>query len=339
MEDAPVKHIYKRLTAVLLVLAVLALMMSVADTAQAVSGFDADRPCNLTVHTAYYIPDERVQIDLYKIASVEEADGEIVFKPTVAYTDIASKLNQASSLESRDLSGLAQEAAQVALNAENPEPVSYTFDGVNAVPCFNMESGAYLIIIHGEEENYVKTLTDDEGNEHLATTVTGEANVYIVNPSIVILPRIEQYNTVYDVGIVTKAEPWIRYGSLEITKILTGFVGGSPATFVFQIEATLNGQSVYSDVIDITFTDAGDKSVVIDNLPVGAEVVVTEVYSGACYRLVSDATQTVQISVEECSYVSFTNEPTGTKIKGGGITNRFSYGENGWDWTPVPHSS
>ena len=45
----------------------------------------------------------------------------------------------------------------------------------------------------------------------------------------------------------------------------------------------MNDEVVYSNVESITFTAAGQESVILDRIPAGAQVTVTEVYSGSSY--------------------------------------------------------
>ena len=84
------------------------------------------------------------------------------------------------------------------------------------------------------------------------------------------------------------------------------------------------------------FNGAGNDSLTISDLPAGAIVTVTEEYSGASYKLVSDNNQQTAIIAQEEEgnpvSVSFTNEYDGGQNGGSGIVNRF-YMENGSvDW-------
>ena len=119
-----------------------------------------------------------------------------------------------------------------------------------------------------------------------------------------------------------------QLGELKITKNLERFAGPDAATFVFQIEAVLDGKNVYSNVTSLTFSGPMSQSVVITGIPVGAEVTVTEVYSGSRYETVSEPVQTaVILSPEEDdapSEVIFTNDYDDTGKGGHGILNTFN---------------
>ena len=54
-----------------------------------------------------------------------------------------------------------------------------------------------------------------------------------------------------------------------------------------------------SNVVSTTHSSAGTKAAIADHIPAGAKVTVTEVYSGAGYRLVSEPQQTAEISADE----------------------------------------
>ena len=102
------------------------------------------------------------------------------------------------------------------------------------------------------------------------------------------------------------------------------------------MEAVLNGQNVYSNVVTISFTEAGQKSVVIEDLPVGAEVTVKEVYTGAVYTVVTADTQTAVIPANDVVSVAFTNGYDNTDRDGGVVINQFDYNaDSGWGWTKV----
>ena len=107
------------------------------------------------------------------------------------------------------------------------------------------------------------------------------------------------------------------------------------------MEAVLNGQNVYSDTVTLTFTEAGSKSYVIEGIPAGAQVTVTEIYTGTTYTLVApegtDGTQNTVIQAGSTSSVSFTNDYTPTDKGGGAVINQFRYEDGeGWGWTKIP---
>ena len=137
--------------------------------------------------------------------------------------------------------------------------------------------------------------------------------------------------------VTLKPERHPRAGSLEIVKNLATYNVNDPAVFVFQIEAEKDGENVYSDVVTMVFTGAGQKKVVLDKIPAGATVKVTEIYSGASYEVTSAAEQTVTVSAEAVVSVEFHNDHSTTNHGGGGVNNHFTYdAEDGWQLEQQP---
>lgn len=179
---------------------------------------------------------------------------------------------------------------------------------------------------------------------------------YDFTPYLISLPNNYFYENgnddwVYEnVAIGLKPEKSDRYGDLIINKTLDVFnetIGG--ATFVFQVEAYKKdvdtvyaegekGKCVYSDVVSMTFEAPGTERITIKGIPAGAEVSITEVYSGASYELTSDAEETATILAEgeEGAPVSAAFFNTyNQKLNGGnGVVNSFVYNGNdkSWDW-------
>lgn len=107
-----------------------------------------------------------------------------------------------------------------------------------------------------------------------------------------------------------------------------------PATFVFQIEGE-RGTDRYSNVVSITFTEAGQQSAVVEHIPAGMNVTVTEVYSGSSYELTSEASQSTVIVAGDAdrASVAFSNTYNDSTNGGTGVENQFNHDEEGWHWT------
>ena len=119
-----------------------------------------------------------------------------------------------------------------------------------------------------------------------------------------------------------------RKGSLEIIKSLASYNATSGgATFVFNVRVEkLDGTTVTNNVYKIAFDGPGDnKKYVVENLPAGAKVTVTEVYSGANYSLASTSAkdQETFIVADAAVSVNFINEHNGGQNGGSGIVNNF----------------
>lgn len=170
---------------------------------------------------------------------------------------------------------------------------------------------------------------------------------YTFTPYLVSLPTNNYYNIedeanrnddwIYDLtdsnAIGLKPEEHARYGDLVINKTLANHnaTTGKKATFVFQIK--INNTETRIESLD--FEAAGKSSVTITKIPAGAAVIVTEVYSGASYKLTSANDQTATIvatdrgATNTPASVSFTNDVDDNMNGGYGVKNNFKLNENG----------
>lgn len=212
--------------------------------------------------------------------------------------------------------------------------------------------GLYLIVPHDTnltKAEYTKEETTGEGETAktlLKTILNTDTDVYSFYPQLVVLPSTnkdtrEDMKTsdgewVEDLDVYLKPSSEPRFGSLKITKIVTVYEDSSPMTAAFKIVGTLDGKEVYNNVASITMSKAGVGEVVLNHIPAGAEVTVTETYSGAGYKLVSENDQTAVIKVpgkdKEIAGVSFTNAYNDETKKGYGVMNSFTNHKGDWEW-------
>ena len=170
---------------------------------------------------------------------------------------------------------------------------------------------------------------------------------YLFQPYLIALPNRDAVGEewVYDVTVNLKPERQARYGALRITKKLENYhADKGDAMFIFQVEAVKDNETVYSNVVQLDMTKAGTESILIEKIPVGAKVTVTEIYSGAAYELTAgEKTQVVEIpprkaddGTEQSAEVSFTNDYNG-KHFGTGVVNQFDSTSNahGWTWKKI----
>lgn len=311
---------------------------------------DLERNCSLTVRPGSMedVEHANVVIDLYRVADPVPVAGYDTYTYHAAspYGEFEERLNGMPSMTNEDYRALAEDAAKLTL--KNDMTVAKTVDGARAGGQMEgLKSGLYLVIARGAEiEDYVTTTVDEDGKEHIATVAWSEEWVYTFQPELISLPSKEadgagSVNTanpgewIYDLTATLKPSQNVRFGSLEIVKTLTVYENREPANFVFQVEAYENEtkeKTVYSNVVTITFSEAGQRSIRLEKvIPVGAYVEVTEVYSGAAYELTTEETQSAVISAEEIASVAFTNSYDKSGKGGGAITNHFVYeAENGW---------
>lgn len=340
---------------------VMALVMSAALVLSQFNVFaddriDTSRACSLTITMADDIGAQypelmnaEIPVTLYKVADMDknseytplEGFGEIgladIGSDTTAddWAAIARKacqvLGRPFESEEQALEGTEGEITGEGKITEEPqepavkEPVKSEFtvkliDGPDTLG--GLECGLYLV--YAEE-----TPTDNY--------------VYNFKPYLVSLPTndytAENGGTdtwTYDVTMGLKPQQEIRYGELVIEKTL-GTVNTSMggATCIFQVDAVKNGELVYSNVLSLNFTLPGKKQAVVDEIPMGAEVTVTEIYAGAGYRLTSDATVNVTVVTPETegypATASFTNDYEYPGY-GTSIVNHFERIGEGWEW-------
>ena len=294
-------------------------------------GVETDKKCSLTFTLDGTEFDElrslEIPVDVYKVADITE---EAVYD-TAKYTDFADLglENVSSTTTAEEWAQMAEKAMKTVednkiaptadVKVTKPEGAAESTGVIN-----NLATGMYLV--------------------HAETVQTSEYT-YDFTPYLVSLPnnyyskeKPEPDDTwVYDVTTGMKPQQTQRYGDLEIVKNLTEYNASlKDALFVFQVEGTRHGKKVYSDVVSIKFNQAGEKSVLVEDLPAGTVVTVKEVYAGGSYSNTSGETQEAVIVAEGITdnpaSVSFTNTYNGKLIPGTGIVNHFEKKNGEWDW-------
>lgn len=263
-----------------------------------------------------------IPVNLYKVASVDESGN---------YTGIGafSKLDL-SSVSADNLDAAAATWAERAAKAkkllkDDTEPTTTTLTQGRGTAT-GLDTGLYLV-------DTPKVITPNY--------------TYTFTPYLVSLPTNNYYNGkdasdnwIYDLtkemnsAVGLKPEEHVRYGDLVISKKLENHNAtfGDKATFVFQIDITTLDEKTETRIEELTFSAAGSDSVTIKKIPAGSKVVVTEIYSGASYKLTSEnkvkATIVANDEKEagqagETAVVSFTNEHDGRTNGGYGVKNNF----------------
>ncbi|WP_418752103.1 DUF5979 domain-containing protein [Frisingicoccus sp.] len=340
----------------------LALMMGAALTLSQLEAFAGDRidtskDCSLTITMADDISaqypelmDAEIPVTLYKVADM---DSNADYMPLEGFSEIGLA-DIDSDTTAGDWAAIAEKACQALgrpygseedkteepeetpgedkteESEETPqaaEPVKSEFtvrlaNGPAALE--GLECGMYLV--YAEE-----TLTENY--------------VYNFTPYLVSLPTsdytIEGGGTdtwTYDVVMGLKPQQSTRYGELLIEKTLDTVntsMGG--ASCVFQVEAVKDGKLVYSNVLSLSFKEPGTKQILIDEIPMGAAVTVTEVYAGAGYTLTSAPSVNVTVVTPETegypATAAFTNDYEYPGY-GTSVVNHFEHIGEGWEWNP-----
>lgn len=254
----------------------------------------------------------RIQIDLYLAADMDEY-GRYKVKKAFQCPELEG-INEGVT----DWQAAAFAAAELAETQSVPDhTVTFTGSGSSV----NLSAGMYLLC---------------------PRTVEAGDYEYVFLPGLVSLPG-NDYEVSgddrwrYSVEAELKPEKRVCSGDLLIEKTLESYneTLGS-ALFVFQVEAVKGEETVYSDVLPLCFDKPGKKSILVEDLPAGAKVTVTEVYSGASYEAVTEPEQVTVIlpkgHADAPARVEFVNRYQGGLIPGSGVTNHFSYDESTGTW-------
>lgn len=319
-----------------------------------VRAVDVTATCTLTMADGGNFEDDdmigaNVVIDLYKVASAEAdpAYDTYGYQVEEGFAALKDQLeNHRTEIDSDGWAELSDLAAVEAMNGQSAVATAPVGEAINDLAC-----GLYLVIAHGDGMEAQEYVSENEEGKFVSIARSAKYE-YSFFPYLVSLPSTADVLSGQEV--LTSDGTWryavtgtlkptreVRFGPLEIVKNLTDFESGTPATFVFQVEATMDGETVYSNVVSIRFSDAGTERVRLEDvIPAGSHVTVTEVYSGAVYSVEGADVQTTEVEAGTLATVTFTNRYNGSGNHGGAIINHFEYipgGENGdegdWEWT------
>lgn len=246
---------------------------------------------------------------------------------------------------------LAQESAALSVDRKVPvvsgAPLGQWIDKDDAGD--GLQKGLYLVVTRPAEipeDGYFKSFEDENGETYLASELKAGEWTVTVAPEIVALPTKEADEEgvirtdgpgewINNLEVFLKPEFEKRLGAIEIVKDLLSFETSHEAFFLFQVEAELDGKNVYSNLVALRFDGYGEKRKLIENIPVGAQVTVTEVYSTPGYSIVGAGSGSLIVDADEVLEVRFENDYDDNRDKGGGIMNNFDYDiEHGeWSWS------
>ncbi len=276
------------------------------------------------------LQEANVVLDIYRVAEALLSGRDLVgFEPVAPYENLS-----VGELTQESFQALAQTAAEMALELDEPF--------IEGVPAFErlkegLAPGLYLVLARGADiEDYVTHVLNEDGESLLATRAHSEYYEYTYLPELISVPYRASDDDVwsYDAIVTLKPERGLRAGVLSITKTLKNYRPDGPAIFIFSVKAVLDGETVYDNVVTVAFTEAGQRTLML-NIPVGATVTVREIYDGAGYEIVGSDTKTVTVT-EEGATVEFVNDTDGTVDIGGGLVNEFYYDPlEGWVWTRI----
>lgn len=314
----------KQGTTFLLALA-LAFPLLTLPGARAANAIDTDRKCSVAFSVSgegNELTTTDIQVNLYKVADVD-VSGNYTATKDFTGLDVSSVRADNNDAASK-WAERAKKAKEKLSDSVKPVDTVTLTGGIGAKD--GLDTGLYLV----------------DTPEVVTTNYT-----YTFTPYLVSLPTNNYYSSgnddwIYDLtdtnAIGLKPEEHARYGDLVINKTLANHnaTTGKKATFVFQIDITpLKSDKTETRIESLDFEAAGNSSVTITKIPAGATVKVTEVYSGASYKLISEKDQETTIVATDkdakgdLASVSFKNDVDDNMNGGYGVKNNFKLNENG----------
>lgn len=221
----------------------------------------------------YYkeLQEQEIEVNLYKVADV----------------DISGRYT--SNYEGLDLSSVG-----ASTTAGEWQELANTAKGIVDTSSGKIQPAATVTVIKGSSEEASRELELKTGM-YLADAqevITSEY-IYRFTPFLVALPGNNYSATnsdtddawIYHVTVGLKPDRQDRYGDVAFEKTFLTYDGTFGATTaIFQVEAVKDNESVFSDVVTLHFNSEKTwDEYTITRLPIGAEVTIREVYSGASY--------------------------------------------------------
>ena len=232
----------------------------------------------------------QVEVRLYKLATLDST-GKATLTDNFSETEIDLDTLNSSKVSVEDVQDKIVEPAIAAL-----DNLSGTADNSAFTPLYvNVSNG-----------NGSGTIEIDKGAGiylYVPQDVTDSRYTYSFTSYILYAPSSEYIsgagtsdNWMYDVSFYLKSSATQRLGYLGISKTLTKYNESlGTASFVYTVEAKLDGKIVFSNVYALNFNKAGEAYIEIADedgnpiIPAGAEVTVTEEYTGASYKMTASS--------------------------------------------------
>ena len=303
-----------------------------------------------------------ILVDVYQLATIDTTDGKYAYTLVDPFKSLELKpVETGKTEEEKEQSrkdgaemwlAFAQNAAKAVRDAETaPKPVltlsagkDITVEEVKIPDEGPVDQGLYLLIAHGDTEQYWKTVktksSDGESAQETETVVSvasSDSKDYLFTPVLIALPYkaaqtdpTKPYSTddanewFNDVTVVLKPEPKDRNGKIKVVKTLSGYIGPDPAQFVFELSGVgPDGKELDSKILSLQFTGNGQEETVEVEFPVGSKITVTEVYKGSRYTTDVDVVGDVEIKADEVAKAVFSNWHNDTTTGGYGIVNNY----------------
>lgn len=302
-------------------------------------------------------------VDLYRVADAEKIPGVdgYTYKFGADFEALANTFSKdiegltpadQQELKATAWLDLAQQAAALLFpeTAKEKPALEPAFADKELGAIGELPAGLYLIVPHGKgltPEQYVERIPGKgpEAAETVVTKAFSDLYEYSFTPYLVSLPGRAVAADVngdttggdtsdgngwsHAVTSVLKVSQEPRYGQLRIRKSINAYEDGKPATFVFEIKAVKgegeDAETVYSNVVGLTFDGSKSQEVTLDRIPAGSTVTVTEVYSGAAYTADVPVREDLVITAEETAEAVFSNTHNDRNGGGYGANNHYEF--------------
>jgi len=300
-------------------------------------------------------------VDVYQVATAQAVTGYDTYEFVIApdFNSLSTDLTGLVESETKDAQELSADFADDAaalIKKNSIKPLKTAAADKNAAEFTELPAGLYLVLAHGDLTDYFSTVEEGDNKGKVITIAQSPKYTYSFLPVLLSLPFKGTAGTVSMTSdpvkwedaaeIELKAERELRFTEFQIKKVLQSYEDRQPTTFVFEIKyKDENGKDV-TRIESMMFSKAELQTVKVENIPVGTDVTVTEVYSGANYVVSGSASQeleNIQVPANETEVngVTFLNDYNKTDKGGGSIKNAFNYieGDEGteghWNLTPV----
>ena len=258
--------------------------------------------------------------DVYEIGTYTLSNNKPTIMPLEAYGTTPTELSDQSATDTfmNSCVGIIKDSSTVVPDIKNVSIKNGVFD---------VEVGKVYIALVKKVAGDDKAVIDSANNKYV-TKVDNERYKYEFTPMLYLA-------AVEPVAIPCKYHRTEKVGKISIEKELTSYRASKPVTFVFKISKIEGETTKELDVVSITFDRPGQRSLLVENIPIGVDIKVEEIYSGAGYTISdeSNITQTKKIETEDKTIsFSFENKFDEDKKKGYGISNTFERVSTGWNY-------
>ncbi|MBR4472911.1 MAG: hypothetical protein IKS55_04665 [Oscillospiraceae bacterium] len=339
---------------------------------------EADAIQNVDSYT-YKLPGNQ-DSDLYKLVDklIQELNGTDSEESEAEGSEKPTPTPPTQEAVFRQFEPYAQDFAGIVLSSDyTAQPISGNIVvDQTTITVSELPAGLYLLVIHGydlqktedSETGYIKRAeqtsnteetSNEEGSEPksvLTTRVVTKNNEYLFRPQLLTVPtklddNVQQYNTAYgdwvnQLSIYAKPTQVPKNSELKIIKKLSA-KGPDPVSFVFYVEWKGPDNKTVRKVVTLLFDGSDvEKYAVVKDIPIGAEVMVTEVHTGIAYKLSETSPNPPEVTIEamppipegssvnpdelipNANVVTFINDHSGPG-GGYGLLNRFTVSGSG----------